>query len=531
MRRTWETTEDIRNGVVYSRPFSREEDAHPYTPHGTNIAIPFLTNLSPEHQPDPIGHVAFAIDQDYGLAPGERKLASVSASAAIDAQRSALPVIGRTGTIAHDYAVSLIESTTDAQGTEYHLGLQPLRDPARHRLRELWVDANTWLPEEAVVEGIGNRGPLDAVRWRVEFRQTDGGTYIARETALAPLQAKHALLHDVSVTFGEVKLDVAPGALRPELLEERPDRRTVIASALVLAALLDTAPAAASPLALSPADALYAAARRARSESAYAHYAVYATVVTFRNNGHQVVETWNTVEDLRRRLVHAHAINREEAAHPHVARGTNIGFGGIGPSGVLQLPPGAMPPKGRTSNPERASGPIGQLSFAVDQDFGLALNAPPIGATANMSDVAATVSTLQKIGRTGTVARTYDVTDLGDLTENGVVVHHLGLRPLRDPRRYRLRELWLDAKTSLPLRAIVAGIGNRRPLDAVDWRVEFKQLEGGTYIARETALAPLDTDDGRLVEVTITFAELRPTNRLTPEESLGLSSSVGTTDP
>ncbi|MDQ6942598.1 MAG: hypothetical protein M3169_08815 [Candidatus Eremiobacteraeota bacterium] len=305
----------------------------------------------------------------------------------------------------------------------------------------------------------------------------------------------------------------------------------MIAPALVLAALLDTAPAAASPLTLSPADALYAAARRARSESAYAHYAVYATVVAFRNNGHQVVETWNTVEDLRRRLVHAHAINREEAAHPHIARGTNIGFGGIGPSGVLQLPPGAMPPKGRTANPERASGPIGQLSFAVDQDFGLALNAPPIGATANMSEVASAVSTLQKIGRTGTVARTYDVTDLGDLTENGAVLHHLSLRPLRDPRRYRLRELWLDAKTSLPLRAIVAGIGNRGPLDAVDWRIEFKQLEGGTYIARETALAPLNTDDGRLVEVTITFAELRATNRLTPEESLGLASSVGTTDP
>jgi hypothetical protein len=206
VRRTWETTEDIRNGVVYSRPFSREEDAHPYTPHGINVNIPFLAFLSPDHQPDPIGHVAFAIDQDYGLAPGERKFASVSASGAIDAQRSALPVIGRTGTIARDYAVSLIETTTDAQGAEYHLGLQPLRDPARHRLRELWVDANTWLPEEAIVEGIGNRGPLNAVRWRIEYRQTDGGTYIARETALAPLQTKYALLHDTTIAFGEVKL-------------------------------------------------------------------------------------------------------------------------------------------------------------------------------------------------------------------------------------------------------------------------------------------------------------------------------------
>lgn len=206
VRRSWETTEDIRSGVVYSRPFSREEDAHAYTPHGVNIAIPFLNNLSPDHQPDPIGAVAFAIDQDYGLAPGERKFRSVSAGRAVDTQRSTLPVIGRTGTLSRDYAVSLLETETDAQGTEYHLALQPLRDPVHHRLRELWVDANTWLPEESIVEGIGNRGPLNAVRWRIEYRQTDGGTYVAREIALAPLQAEHARLTDTTITFDEVKL-------------------------------------------------------------------------------------------------------------------------------------------------------------------------------------------------------------------------------------------------------------------------------------------------------------------------------------
>jgi hypothetical protein len=303
----------------------------------------------------------------------------------------------------------------------------------------------------------------------------------------------------------------------------------VIAAALFFTALLDTAQAAASPSpALTPADATFGAARRARSESAYPHYAVYATVVTFHHDGHQIVSTWDTVEDLRRRLVHAHALAREEAAHPHVPHGTNFGMG-VGPAGLL--PPGVMPPKGKTMNPEPTNDPLGQLSFAVDQDFGLALTAPPITASANMSDVASAITTLPKIGRTGTVARTYAVTDLGDLSEDGVALHHLGLRPLRDPRRYRLRELWLDAKSSLPVRAVVAGIGNRWPLDAVDWRVDFKQLEGGTYIARETALAPVPSDGGRLDDVTVTFAELHATNRLTPEQSLGLSDSVGTTDP
>jgi hypothetical protein len=299
----------------------------------------------------------------------------------------------------------------------------------------------------------------------------------------------------------------------------------VIAS--VLALLLDASPAPASPSAAN-ADALFAASRRARSESGYAHYAVYATVVRYRRGTRDAVSTWDTVEDLRRRLVHAHGLAREEAAHPHVPHGINVGIG-TGPSGLL--PPGVMPPLGKTINPERPDDPFGQLTLAVDQDFGLALDAPPIGVSADMSEVASSVATLPRIGRTGTVARTYEITDLGDVTENGVALHHLGLRPLRDPRRFRLRELWTDAKTALPVRAIVAGIGNHGPLDAVRWRVDFAQMQGGTYVVRETALEPLDTSEGRIDGVTITFEELRPTNRLTPQESLGFSQGVGTTDP
>ena len=140
-------------------------------------------------------------------------------------------------------------------------------------------------------------------------------------------------------------------------------------------------------------------------------------------------------------------------------------------------------------------------------------------------------SSLPRIGRTGTIVRTYEVTDLGDVTEDGAALHHLGLRPLRDPQRFRLRELWTDAKTSMPVRAVVAGVGNHDPLDAVTWRVEFAQIDGGLYLARETALAPLDTGGGRLDDVTISFEDLRVTNRLEPYELLGLTDGVGTTDP
>jgi hypothetical protein len=285
------------------------------------------------------------------------------------------------------------------------------------------------------------------------------------------------------------------------------------------------------------ADALFAAARQARSQGAYAHYARYATVVRYRNGEREITRTWDTTEDLRRRLVHARALSRQDALNPHVPHGINV-RGTITIGIAPPVAPGAMSAPGQTVslskvfNAERADDPIGQLTLAVDQDFGLAIDAERISASADMSTIAAASTALPHIGRTGTVARTYEVTDLGDVEEGGILLHHLRLRPLREPYRNRLRELWLDATTALPLRAVVAGIGDRHPLDVTSWRIDFAQFQGGTYVARETALTPIDYGKaGALRDVTITFAELRPTNRLTPEESLGLSGSVGTTDP
>src|SRR5271156_1376853 len=55
-------------------------------------------------------------------------------------EESALPVIGIVVTIGEfDYRVV----STDIQGDELHLVVEPTRDPDRNRLRELWVDRKT----------------------------------------------------------------------------------------------------------------------------------------------------------------------------------------------------------------------------------------------------------------------------------------------------------------------------------------------------------------------------------------------------
>ena len=212
IKRTWDTVEDFRHATVFSRKFSREELASPPdAPRGINIAIPFLGTLNKVQPLDPVGHVAFAVDQDYGISPADRRFTAATSVWALDAASKTLSVIGHTGVTARTYDVRLIETLKDDRGVEYHLGLTPLRDPQKNRLRELWVDATTWLPEEAVVAGIGNRAPFDAVPWRIEFRQAHGATYVARETALADVDfGKAGLLRWLTVSFDEFAASAKP---------------------------------------------------------------------------------------------------------------------------------------------------------------------------------------------------------------------------------------------------------------------------------------------------------------------------------
>jgi hypothetical protein len=219
LKHSWETTEDFRHGAIYSKMFSREQLNYMGDPdYRINIGIPFFGNLTKPQPKDPIGHVAFAVDQDYGMAPVQRAFQTPPSQHDFNAQASKLQVIGRTGTTARDYEVRLIETLDGPDGKEYHLGLRPLRDPQRFRLREIYVDADTYRAEEAVVDGISNRAPLSKVPWRIEFREVAGATYIARETALQDLDYGRAgLLRWVTISFEELKLGSKPSRFGADL--------------------------------------------------------------------------------------------------------------------------------------------------------------------------------------------------------------------------------------------------------------------------------------------------------------------------
>jgi hypothetical protein len=287
-------------------------------------------------------------------------------------------------------------------------------------------------------------------------------------------------------------------------------------------------------------DGAFSAARDAWPVASYPRYATYSTVISYHLGAQPGIRTWRTVEDLQRRVVHADGVSDQEAANPYVPHGINIGVGGFGdtrneggagslPSGIQQ--PGSAPPTGMTLNPTKTDDPFGMLTFAVNQDYGISRRSPLITASNDASDVGAPPPALPRIGGTGAELKNYAVTSLGTTNENGVALVHLALNPIHDPKKNRLRELWLNPITELPEHAIVAGVGNHAPLDSVNWKVDYTTVDGVPYIDRETALSPISTDNGEATDVTITFVGLKTTHFPGPSAQVGFSQDQGTTDP
>ena len=230
--RSWQTTEDLRRGIVLARSFADEEGTNPSTPHGTNVVahrrIPLagprsldpgasasagvMVNSRPvnsERSGDAVGPVALAIDQNFGLTrPHPYRVANDERT--IVAGADELTVIGRTGAATPRYRVVLL----DQAGGVAHLELTPLRDPYHNRLRELWVDPQTAYVREAIVAGVGDRAPFDRTKWHVTFDRHEGAMFVTEAHSIEPL----------SVGGGSPRISIAFESLN--LLAQSPFRST-----------------------------------------------------------------------------------------------------------------------------------------------------------------------------------------------------------------------------------------------------------------------------------------------------------------
>ena len=200
--------------------FSVEEAANPYVPHGIDVRVRLSvaygtgrngigakkptpmtildTNVNPTPSPITFGVPDLSPLYSFGMRAGERHVADV-------ADPTAPKTIGRVLVLNRRYDVRLIERAP-VDGTDaYHLGLTPLSNPQENRLRDLWVDASTFDVLQARIAGNFTDKPAATVPWLIRFRLIDGATYIASETAEAPLPDTPLTFDDVTISFEAVE--------------------------------------------------------------------------------------------------------------------------------------------------------------------------------------------------------------------------------------------------------------------------------------------------------------------------------------
>ncbi len=276
----------------------------------------------------------------------------------------------------------------------------------------------------------------------------------------------------------------------------------VIALAVVLAG---TSGAAAD--APSDPQAIFAAARSAWAFTSYPRYANYTVSVQYENGGVRVAQHYATLEDLRRNIVFAQTFSREETANPDTPHGTNFGALGM------------------TLNVAQGDDPIGPLALAITYDFGISLAERPT-QVAQMGSQVTAPDRLVVIGRTGASARLYNVR-LIEMLDDGQT-YHLGLTPIKDAGKNRLREMWVSAKTYITQKILIAQNFASKPYTDVPWLVTFKQIDGGPYISEEQAQGPLDFgDDGTLENVTVRFEDITSNSILPQYGTVGINGVEG----
>jgi hypothetical protein len=100
-------------------------------------------------------------------------------------------------------------------------------------------------------------------------------------------------------------------------------------------------------------------------------------------------------------------------------------------------------------------------------------------ANGMLIDLASTIPTIAVVS---SKVRDYSVVLLDAPNVDGEATYHLKLTPLRAPKQNRIRELWIDAATYFPRRAVLAGNFTMAPLVDVPWAIDFVRFEGALFI-------------------------------------------------
>jgi hypothetical protein len=223
----YRATYDATHDRIYMDGVSEEERAKPHVPTGTNITLEpkrqwmtlFQKHVGhPEEAVDYLGVPMLTPNYSFGIAAYVPAVATSASdqtalveeirrqfndpmSAEKEQQLSAaagLKEIGRVVSVDRDYAITYRGLDVVGGRQAYHLTLRPMRSSAKLRLRDLWIDAQTFATLKLITQG--NFLNSD-VPWVVTFATIDGAQYIASEDALAPVGAGRHLYARATISF------------------------------------------------------------------------------------------------------------------------------------------------------------------------------------------------------------------------------------------------------------------------------------------------------------------------------------------
>ena len=188
-------------GTIHIDPVSDYQDAHPPSGRGINLSLFFFSVSKPTPPIDFLGVPKLAPTYTFGMAPfhpmiGRFQKSSAEVLAEIrkeyhdpfarpTPQPAATPlrIIAISTTTPRDYRITLRGVESLDGHTCYHLSLEPLHDPGRLRLRELWIDSTTYATIALREASNFITGPGTSVAWTVTFSHVGAARYIKDERA------------------------------------------------------------------------------------------------------------------------------------------------------------------------------------------------------------------------------------------------------------------------------------------------------------------------------------------------------------
>ena len=176
-----------QDDIVLTHKTPIETTSKPDAPYGVRFELLGykITPHSKGYQPEPFGIPQISPLYSFGMRPIGEVLQMPPTP---EPEPSDIRSLGRIEAVAQDYDVTLIGVERYRVRWAYHLRLTPRQDPGVYRLREMFVDTQTFVPWEIVSAGIFPNGAASKVPWNVHYTISNGYWLMTQESTQATLR-------------------------------------------------------------------------------------------------------------------------------------------------------------------------------------------------------------------------------------------------------------------------------------------------------------------------------------------------------